>query len=89
MNTKQSNRIKILFINYRQMMEILVGRTRIINIPDFTKIIDIREQDIFSKGIHVLIEHPSFPEIPEGLQPPPFYEEVEVGRKTNRKLYFE
>ena len=88
MNTKKHNQIKVIFINRRQLLSILSGTTRITNIPDYTKIIDMRE-DMFVGGFKILIEHPSFSEIPEGLEPPMFDAICETNNKSNRKFHFD
>ena len=71
------------------MMEILCGKTAIKNIPEFTKIIDMHYIRSFAFGFQILIEHPSFPEVPEGIEPPMFYADCEIKNNSSRKLYFD
>ena len=91
MNKKESNRYKIMFINHRQMMKLITGECVIKNIPEFTKIIDFRENWMNKRGFEILIEHPSFPEVPEGVMIPEIYDLIieETGKRNGRKLYFD
>lgn len=90
MNNKERNRIKVMFINKRELLNILTGKGYINNIPDYTKIIDMREEHTIRRGFILILEHPSFPEVDEGMNPEMFYASIENHEKSkNRKLYFD
>lgn len=90
MNAVESNRVKTLFLSKRQLMEILSGKGFISNIPDYTKIIDMREENLVRRGFLLLLEHPSFPETSEGFVSELFNAEIEYYEKSkNRKLHFD
>lgn len=90
MSTHTSNRVKTLFLNKMQLMDMLSGKCFISNIPDYTKIIDMREENMIRRGFLLLLEHPSFPDVSECVVPEVFKAEVEYYEKSkNRKLYFD
>jgi len=61
------DRIKMLFISYINIMEILCGKLKITNIPDNTTLL-LCNYNYRRQGFEIIIENPSFPLKPIGQE---------------------
>jgi hypothetical protein len=85
-----SDRYKALFISYGQMLRLICGEVKIINIPEWTRLTECRE-DFMRRGFICLIEHPSFPKVKVGSEPNCFCAEFKENKIIDgiRKLTFD
>jgi len=84
-----SRRFKVMTISNENMLKLMTGEIRIKNIPEYTKLREAFPRD-FSRCWGIVIEHPSFPEVPLGMECESFVLEIEeTGKRNGRKLYFD
>lgn len=84
-----TNRYKALFISNKEMFRLITGEIKITNIPEYTKLCEV-QPCYMKRGWEIIIEHPSFDIVPDGLICQSMNAEFEETNKTiRRKLYFE
>jgi hypothetical protein len=85
-----SDRYKVLFISYGQMLRLICGEVKITNIPEWSRLCEC-QTDFMRRGFVCIIEHPSFPKVKVGEAPDCFIAEFKELIKTSgdRKLTFD
>ena len=85
----QSLRYKVIFVSNVNMMRLITGEIKMTGFPLDTRLCEA-QPCFMSRGWDIIIEHPSFPEQPEGLicDKETFTFE-EVNGIHRRKLYFD
>jgi len=58
------NKYKIMKIPQRELIDIITGNKRIINIPEGTKLLSVR-YNTFWQAIELLIENEIYPSVPD------------------------
>ena len=85
-----SDRYKGLFISYGHMLRLICGEFKVINIPEWTRLVEVRE-DFMRRGFMCIIEHSSFPKVKAGQEPECFCAEFTETKISSgdRKLTFD